>query len=833
MLNALRLPLAAKLLYWEKSLRQGALGKGGQQPILIFFHGYSLAHTIRPLVIARALRRRGYRVELAGRGVHAALIQGEGFRVHDVETMPQSRMDQFVARGEYNYYSQKWIEDCVRSERALLRKIKPGLVVQDMKPTVSLAVRLEGIDEAQIIPGYKQPGYADPLPLLDCFSTEAGPFDEFLCRHAEEVRPQRTFRLIADIPEFYPPGDRVSGYHYVGPLLDRPKEPRRIAVLDEGWDLSLPLVYITCGSSGRPPDYLDELIEAFGKRAYRLLITTAGRWTKEVGFGNVKVVDFIPGEWVLRRAQMLIGIVGIGTIYQSLGCGVPLIGAPEHLDQEYHLNRVEELGLGVKLDRREFTADRILWALERVLDEYAAYKQRCIVFGKSLSKWQGGEAVADLLDSHFSANEHAYKIEYPYLIEEKEFEYYLDATTPGSLTRADVKELLQEGVKRGLPHQWRGQHLFFDRLDSWNWLYDREPRFFAADYWALEKKRRRFFVHSNRRLQAQSEWQRYRVRYQYRIFPEGLEAGRRAKIFLPYPISEKNQDKISLIACKPGEMERHFAPALGFFYGYSFRVDALDKPLEFAYECDLEVREHRVGAEQEQVWLSAGERETYLELEPRFLEIPEVVQFRRRLGRMGGATVEMRAQGIYESIIQTKRFKKTRERVQNLINSTLSVLRDSGGHCISLSQAFIALCRAEGIPARERAGALIGYPTGAGGYSMKTYREPVFGHTWAEFFLDGRGWIPVEFHGVVIAKGAMTEANVQDPELRIRILENTPKYQQYYFGGLDNQRLYCSNSVKRIPHCLIEQPEYASGDKRRWHAPPDLRFECELQVACT
>ena len=69
---------------------------------------------------------------------------------------------------------------------------------------------------------------------------------------------------------------------------------------------------------------------------------------------------------------MLIGIVGIGTIYQSLGCGVPLIGAPEHLDQEYHLNRVEELGLGVKLDRREFTADRILWALERVLDEYAA-----------------------------------------------------------------------------------------------------------------------------------------------------------------------------------------------------------------------------------------------------------------------------------------------------------------------------------------------------------------------------------------------------------------------------------------------------------------------------
>ena len=84
-------------------------------PILIFFHGYALAHTLRPLVLARALRERGYPVILAGRGPNVGRIRQEGFDVHDVETLPQCRMDQFVSRGDYRYYNEEWIDRCVRS----------------------------------------------------------------------------------------------------------------------------------------------------------------------------------------------------------------------------------------------------------------------------------------------------------------------------------------------------------------------------------------------------------------------------------------------------------------------------------------------------------------------------------------------------------------------------------------------------------------------------------------------------------------------------------------------------------------------------------------------
>ena len=61
--------------------------------------------------------------------------------------------------------------------------------------------------------------------------------------------------LMADIPEFHPPGRETPGFHYAGPLLALTPEPPRLAILDEGWDSQWPLVYLTCGSSGRPPEY--------------------------------------------------------------------------------------------------------------------------------------------------------------------------------------------------------------------------------------------------------------------------------------------------------------------------------------------------------------------------------------------------------------------------------------------------------------------------------------------------------------------------------------------------------------------------------------------------
>ena len=95
MFTSFRLHLAQKLLNWSKQFDRLSTAKDRRdKTVLIFLHGYSLAHTIRPLVIARILKDRGYHVVLAGRGPHVDRVRREGFELHDVETMPQSRMDE-------------------------------------------------------------------------------------------------------------------------------------------------------------------------------------------------------------------------------------------------------------------------------------------------------------------------------------------------------------------------------------------------------------------------------------------------------------------------------------------------------------------------------------------------------------------------------------------------------------------------------------------------------------------------------------------------------------------------------------------------------------------
>ncbi len=58
------------------------------------------------------------------------------------------------------------------------------------------------------------------------------------------------------------------------------------------------------------------------------------------------------------------------------------------------------------------------------------------------------------------------------------------------------------------------------------------------------------------------------------------------------------------------------------------------------------------------------------------------------------------------------------------------VLNDGGGDCGNLSSVFISLMRRQGIPAR--AAVAIDITNGADG------------HAWAEFYLQGYGWIPVD-----------------------------------------------------------------------------------------
>ena len=796
--------------------------------VLIFFHGYSLAHTIRPLVVGRSLRARGYPVEFAGVGPHTTRIAAEGFPVYAVETMPQSRMDEYVARSDYGYYNAEWIDRCVQAERALIRQLRPALALADMRPTLPLTASLEGVDIALIEAAYNQPGYPFPIRLPTAFSLGTEPFDEYARNNVSTFKPHHTLYLVADVPQFHPPGAQTPSYYcYVGPLIESPPS-RVIAELDD-WDDSLPLVYFNCGSTGAHPGFLDEALRRMAHKPYRVLVTTAGRWSGQVAAPNIRVADFVPAAWVLARAALFVGVGGIGSIYHALRQGVPVIGAPEHLDQEYHLNRVRDLGLGCKLNWDEFLrVDPLLEAIDDLLSRSDEFAPRCQALAAHIGEWDGGEAAADAVDAFFVAQRSAHQIEAAYRMPEAEFLHHLNLSTPATLGVEELRTLLHRNLSRGLPHIRQGSKIVFDRADSWNWLYDHEPVFFESDYRALEEKRRDFFYPANGHVALHRNRQRYRLTYTYRLYPATLPPEVSARLFLPYPIPSPHQGNIELRTCAPDDLRTCFAPQAGFFYGYPVQVDQpAPAGLDFSYTCELTVQ-GRMGPTASAP-LSACDYRRYREIDPKLAHEAVVQNFFAELDLDGVEDPLEKAHRIYVQLAETKRFKKTKEPSQDLASCIHVVLNDHGGHCITLSNAFIALCRLQGIAARQVTGALAGYPAGEGRFAMAVYNEILFGHTWAEFFAPGSGWVPVEFHGIVIGPQATTEDNVADETLRRHIAEVGSRYVDFYFGQLDCHRVVCSDSVKTLPH-LLAWRETASGPQ--FHMPEGLQYECRLVMEC-
>ncbi len=800
--------------------------------LLVFFHGYSLAHTIRPLVIARTLRQRGYEVVFAGRGPHSQRIAAEGFALYDVETMPQQRIDEYVSRGDYEYYDEEWIGRCVEAERTLVRQLQPSLLIGDLRPTLRLTAALEGIDIALIDAAYNQPGYPYPIRLPAYFPVQAGRFNDYLTQHLAQPQPYRHTFLLADVPEFHPPAGAVPpAYHYVGPLIeDEPSaEEPPAALADEGWDTSRPLVYFNCGSTGVDDRLLPAILQAFAHLPFRLLVTTAGRYAVEAPAANVRIVEYLPARLVMRRAALFIGIGGIGSIYHALAEGVPIIGAPEHLDQEYHLNRVRDLGLGLKLSRHHFAqAERLAKQVRYLFDHYDEFRTRCTAFADHIRAWQGGEAAAAVIDGLLY---HNVSLEQDQLVSEDEFVRHLYPITT-TASRPALRALLAEARQRGLPHMRQGRLVWYDKRTSWNWLYDHEPRFFELDYQLREQMRTPFLVHRHGQIEARRASQHYRLTYTYKAHVATCETTRPARLFLPYPLSQPQQPVVELINCDPSALRPYLVPYAGFFYAYPCSIDPADETLEFSYSCEVEVcslpMAGRVPAP-----LTPSEHRHYTAVEDTLRRSRRVRDFLAELqldapGRRG---VD-KARRLYEGLAHSKRFKKTNEKCQCLACSTAIALSDGGGHCITLSRAYIALCRMLGIPAREATGGLAVAPQGPDRYGISTYDTPVFGHTWVELYLEETGWWPVEFHGIALGRHAMTEDNVADPVLRQRIERHSEAFLEYYFGHLDCHRVLCSKSVKDLPQLVLQNSDAKVAPHRQLISPEGLHYECHLTFEC-
>lgn len=107
------------------------------------------------------------------------------------------------------------------------------------------------------------------------------------------------------------------------------------------------------------------------------------------------------------------------------------------------------------------------------------------------------------------------------------------------------------------------------------------------------------------------------------------------------------------------------------------------------------------------------------------------------------------------------------------------ILAEKSGKCADISGVYVALARAAGVPAREVWGLRLG----------KKQVDDITGghHCWAEFYLPGYGWVPVD--PADVRKAMLVE------KLEIKDLK-TKEYRNYYFGAVDEYRIVLTRGDK-------------------------------------
>jgi MGT family glycosyltransferase len=159
------------------------------------------------------------------------------------------------------------------------------------------------------------------------------------------------------------------------------------------------LIYFSLGSLGSADTGLmRRLIACLADTPHRYLVSK-GPLHGEIELApNMWGAEFLPQVSVLPLADLVITHGGNNTTTEALHFGKPMIVLPLFWDQYDNAQRVDELGLGVRLDTYRFTDDQMHGALRRLLadDSLAARMAR---IGEKIRAHNGLRHAADIIEA--------------------------------------------------------------------------------------------------------------------------------------------------------------------------------------------------------------------------------------------------------------------------------------------------------------------------------------------------------------------------------------------------------------------------------------------------
>ena len=122
-----------------------------------------------------------------------------------------------------------------------------------------------------------------------------------------------------------------------------------------------PIIYISFGTVVKGAKaFFKKCIQAFGNEAVTVVLSVGKKFDiAKLGKvpDNFLVYHSVPQLSVLKQADIFITHGGMNSISEALVNGVPMVVIPFMADQPTNARRIEELGLGKRLDYKEVSSD--------------------------------------------------------------------------------------------------------------------------------------------------------------------------------------------------------------------------------------------------------------------------------------------------------------------------------------------------------------------------------------------------------------------------------------------------------------------------------------------
>jgi UDP:flavonoid glycosyltransferase YjiC (YdhE family) len=396
--------------------------------ILFLAEGATMTHFVRPLVLADSLDTTCYEIHFYAPPRFSEYLRNKSFVVGELASMPGEQFLANIGKGA-PLFPADVLRGYVKQERELFASIRPDLVIGDMRLSLPVSARLDGVLHAVIVNAYWSPytrrrSILPSLPLTRvipprllspvyklterlAYAVHVGPMNrvrkEFgvppLPPDVRAMYTEGSYVLYADIPEFVPATNLPKTHRYVGICRWTP------ATAKPGWWDRMradprPKVFISLGSSG-PLRVLPGLLRVLEKMPVAVLLSTSGREMPAVAAG-VYVADLLPFTETASESSVVVSHGGSGGLYPAIAAGTPVLGIPSNADQHLSTAVLEESGAGLGVRVEEASEKRLRAALERLLfqPQYCAAAQKWAgVYARYDSGVLFREFVAEVLNA--------------------------------------------------------------------------------------------------------------------------------------------------------------------------------------------------------------------------------------------------------------------------------------------------------------------------------------------------------------------------------------------------------------------------------------------------